>query len=105
MRLSDKLYEIIDKRYSKFWRTEGVPKGCYFGKNHRPINHSRADLIIKWHEMLRSNGMKTLINLMDDSVEVDSSVVYIKDPAILHNEWILVPNEIAMKIVVLGDLP
>lgn len=99
MRLADKLYEIIDYRYYKFCRKEGTPKGYYFGRLGNE-KHTSVELIIKWHQMLNLNGMTTSTEFIDRP-----DLVCIKDPAILHNEWILVPNEIAMKIVVLGDLP
>lgn len=100
MNLADKLYEIIDDRYDRFWRTEGVPKGCYFGKRHQPLEPSRDHLLAKWHGMLRSHGM-----VSSEEFVYKPGVVCVKDPAILNNEWILVPEEIAFKIVALGELP
>lgn len=100
MKLADKLYEIIDDRYYKFCRKEGRPANPFYGLQLNRNNNKMVELIIKWHEILILNGMTTSTEFVH---QLD--LVCVKDPALLHNEWILVPNEIAMKIVVLGDLP
>ena len=100
MNLADKLYEIIHSRYESFWGTAGLPKGYYFGKSHIPRCPARDDPLPKWHGMLRSHGM-----VASDEFVYQSGVICVRDPAILNNEWILVPEEMAFKIVALGALP
>lgn len=97
MTVADKLYDIICARYDRFWRTLGVPKA---GGTHHPLNPARDDLIHMWHDMLRSRGMTP-----SEEFSEPPATICVKDPAILRNEWIMVPEELAFKIVALGALP
>lgn len=99
MTLADKLYEILDHSYYNFCRTEGAPKGYYFGKLGNE-NRMSVELILKWHQMLTSNGMMTSEEFM-----CQRGFVCVKNPAIIHNEWIIISEDLALKIATLGCLP
>ena len=97
MKLADKLYEIVCARYDRLWRVECSSKIIVFGIRDKYLNY---DLLDRWHGMIRSHGMVTSKDFVHRT-----GLVCIKDPAMWHNEWIVVPDEMAFKIVALGALP
>lgn len=97
MTVADKLYDIICARYDRFWRSMVVAHAV---GRHLPLNPAWDDLLPRWHDMLRSRGMTP-----SEKFSEPPATICVKDPAILRNEWIVVPEELAFKIVALGSLP
>lgn len=95
MSIQDKLYEILDNRYERLWlahrrvKTGKVPKVDWDG------------LTAHWYELLRSHGI-----MASTAGEDRSGWIFIKDPSTMADKaWISIPEEMAMKIMVLGTLP
>lgn len=90
MTLADKLYDILEKKYSSLLMEDFI----------RTFKRSSMEGIScpnghKWEEFLESMDIKTFPR---------ANSVSIKNPA-PHSGFISIPHEVAEKILVLGSLP
>lgn len=92
--ISDKLYEIIFARYERFWRMQGVSRKYHCS----PARQN--EILAKWNGFLSSHGIE-----ISKGLSKKPGAIRIRNPSIDPPDWIVVPEELAMKILVLGDLP
>lgn len=110
-----KLLGILSERYHKMWLEELANGGEETMRNgfFKRSGRTRAREILhrarkRWHIMLRSLGARTSLEQWDPPPP-ESDEVSVADPSCfeleLPNGFVVLPTELATKILVLGGLP
>jgi hypothetical protein len=92
-----KLYAIFERRYGRMWQENGG--------NGRHAGAEKYDFVVsKWHEYLKDMGL----DLVENKPQTSEHIMNPSSKMGQYRNWpsyISIPEELALKILVLGELP
>lgn len=91
-----KLYAIFERRYGRMWQENGGNLGRHAGAEKYDVS--------KWHEYLKDMGLV----LVENKPKTGEHIMNPSSKMGQYRNWpsyISIPDELALKILALGELP